>query len=264
MLFLNDSMKSKKETFADLMNSFGHRYTLRYVFDDFLTMAMCAVTQIPGEGKSYYEDLYLETVAKYKDDELVHQFPKMFAALVDEMDDRLTGGQGNDVLGDYFELHFCEKNSGQFFTPWPICYFMAQAVCGGCEDDGEIKRAIDPCCGSGRMLLVSAKTMGWRHEYYGIDVDHTCVKMTALNLFLNGVFHSEVMCANALDRNDFRMSYRISFLPLGIFRIEEKEKSKLWHMYQNTFLVNKETPKPDIQGRNDTDNTDRGSQMQLF
>ena len=107
--------------------------------------------------------------------------------------------------------------------------------------------------------------MGWRHEYYGIDVDHTCVKMTAINLFLNGVFHSEVMCADALRPGDFRMSYRISFLPLGIFRIEEKEKSKLWQMYQNTFEPKENTPKPQPKFISDDGNpTGRVSQLHLF
>jgi hypothetical protein len=265
MLFINSSMKSKIETFASLMDSFGYRYDLRPVFDDFLTMSICAVTQIPGEGKSHYEDLYLETVAKYKNDDLRLQFPKLFAQLISEMEDRLTDGRGNDVLGEYYEQHFCRKNSGQFFTPWPICQFMAQAAGGDCTEDGEIKRSIDPTCGSGRMMLAAAKTMGWRHEYYGIDLDHTCVKMAALNLFLNGVFHSEVMCADALMPDDFRISYAISFLPLGIFRIEEKEKSKLWHMYRNSFVRKENPPRtPPTFISDDKNSSGPASQLHLF
>ena len=228
-------MKSKQETFASLMNSFTYRYDLRPVFNDFLTMSMCAVTQIPCVGKSHYEDLYLQTIAKYKDDNLRFHFPKLFSQLVLEMEQRLDDGQGNDVLGDYYELNFCRKNSGQFFTPWPICRFMAKSVCGDEAQTDEVKRIIDPTCGSGRMLLAAAKTMGWGHEYYGIDLDLTCVQMTALNLFLNGIFHSEVMCADALNPDNFRISYALSFLPLGIFRIEKKEESQLWHMYKNSF-----------------------------
>src|SRR5579872_4579949 len=182
-------MKNQKETFTTLMDSFSYRYDLRPVFDDFLTMSMCAVTQIPGAGKSHYEDLYLETVAKYKNDNLRFHFPKLFTQLVAEMELRLDDSQGNDVLGDYYEQNFCRKNSGQFFTPWPICQFMAKSVCGDDEQTDEVKRIIDPTCGSGRMLLAAAKTLGWRHEYYGIDLDHICVKMTAINLFLNGYFH---------------------------------------------------------------------------
>ena len=234
-------MKSKLETFTSLMDSFTYRYDLRSVFEDFLTMSMCAVSQIPGAGKSQYEDLYMETIAKYAKDELRHVFPKLFAALVLEMEDRSTSSCGNDVLGHYYELHFSKKNSGQFFTPMPICEFMAHCVCG--ERTEETKRVLDPTCGSGRMLLASSSILGPGHEYYGIDLDHTCVKMAALNLFLNGRFGSEVMCADALLPGDFRISYVISMLPLGIFRVEQKEQSKLWHLYRNSF-PEKKVPQP--------------------
>lgn len=256
-------MKSKKETFESLMESFAYRHDLRSVFEDFLTMSMCAVTQIPGEGKSHYEDLYLETVAKYKGDDLRHQFPKLFAQLVAEMEERTGDGQGNDVLGEYYEQHFSRKNSGQFFTPWPICQFMANCICGEDTENDRVQRVIDPTCGSGRMLLAGAKVIGRRHEYYGIDLDHTCVKMAALNLFLNGVFHSEVMCGDALSPDDFRISYAISFLPLGIFRIEDREKSKLWHLHRNSFEKKKEiVSQPEFL----TDSTDAftGTQIKLF
>lgn len=258
-------MKTQQETFASLMNSFTYKYDLRPVFDDFLTMSMCAVTQIPGEGKSHYEDFYLETIAKYKDDKLRFQFPKLFSQLVAEMELRVDVGQGNDVLGDYYEQNFCRKNSGQFFTPWPICQFMAKSVCGDSEQNDEVKRIIDPTCGSGRMITAATKTMGWGHEYYGIDLDHTCVKMTALNLFLNGCFHSEVMCANALAPDDFRISYRLSFLPLGIFQIKEKEYSRLWTMYKNSFPTKQATPKPELVLPSDEGKqTGQGSQLHLF
>src|SRR5580692_1084593 len=114
-------MKNTKETFADMMSTATYHYDLRSVFDDLLTMGLCAVTQNPVTGKSHYEDLYLETIGKYKTSDFRFQFPKMFAQLIIEMEDRLSDSMGNDVLGDYFEQHFCRKNSGQFFTPWNVC-----------------------------------------------------------------------------------------------------------------------------------------------
>jgi ribosomal protein L11 methylase PrmA len=104
-------------------------------------------------------------------------------------------------------------------------------------------RILDPACGSGRMLLAAHRVNGTGHEYYGIDIDPTCAKVTALNLFLNGIWNSEVMCANALSPADFVIAYRISFLPLGIFKIEVKEESKLWHLHKNSFRCkeNKQT-----------------------
>jgi type I restriction-modification system DNA methylase subunit len=264
-------MKSKKETFSDLMETFRHHHDMRTVFDDFLTLSICAVSHNPLTKKSHDEDLYMETVAKYAKSDVRHNFPKLFAQLVIEMEERLSDGTGNDVLGDYFELNFCRKNSGQFFTPWPVCMFMASCLSDDRAEDAEPLRVLDPSCGSGMMLLAGARQIGPGNEYYGVDIDHTCVKMTALNLFLNGVFHSEVMWADALNPNDFRMSYRISFLPFGIFRIDRRENSRLWHMNLNTFTGNKKPqaqskPVPDIKLPSESGGIQTGSvsQLQLF
>ena len=239
-------MKAKQTTgslsnsFAETIHKIGHRFSLGKVFDDFLTMSLCSVTQNPLTKKSHYEDDYLETIATYKDSELRHEFPKAFASLILEMEERLQDtGRGNDVLGDFFEQNISNGRNGQFFTPPTICEFMSTIVgVDGIDEDSvqtEPLRILDPSCGSGRMLLAAHRQSKYPNEYYGIDIDRTCVKMTALNLFLNGVFNSEVMCANALSPNDFVISYKISMFPLGIFKIANKEQSKLWNMHRNSF-----------------------------
>jgi type I restriction-modification system DNA methylase subunit len=225
-----------KNTFAEILFKLGLRFSLSKVFDDFLTMVIAACTQNPLTKLSYYEDEYLETIAYYKDSELRHEFPKAFAALIIEMEERVGSSLGNDVLGDFFEQNISNGRNGQFFTPYPICEFMASITNTDTVVDKPL-RILDPACGSGRMLLAAHKKNGIGHEYYGIDIDRSCVKMAALNLFLNGIWNSEVMCANSLSPNDFTFSYRISFLPLGIFKITEKEKSKLWVLHKNSFLV---------------------------
>ena len=223
-------------------------------------MSICAVTRNIGTGKSCNEDLYLQTIALYATDHLRHEFPKLFASLIDEMEKRVLDSGGNDVLGEYFEVNFARNNAGQVFTPYHICKMMVECV--GDTPNRENRqplRILDPCCGSGRMLIAAAQTLGGRHEYYGIDIDETCVKMTALNLFLNGVFHGEVMWANSLDPDDFRGSYALSFFPLGIFHITEKENSLLWQMHQNSFLRPRMEP-PLLPEGEETE----GSQLQLF
>jgi type I restriction-modification system DNA methylase subunit len=243
-----------KQTFATLIKDFEYRYPLRTVFDDFLMLTTCACSPNPVTGLSHDEELYLQTIATYKDDTLRHHFPKMLACLTCEMEDRVGSDTGNDVLGEFYEQHLYRKGASQYFTPWPICSFMAKA----CTDAIDVHitreplRILDPCCGSGRMLLASAKENGPDHEYYGIDIDHTCVKMTAINLFLNGMFHSEVMCSDALSPNDFRGSYKISLLPFGIFRVAEKENSRLWWLHRNSFQNRKpkdEKPELVFQGK---------------
>ena len=258
-------MKNKTETFAQIMAQFNYRYDTRTVFNDFLTMILCAFSQNPATGKSHDEDLYLEAIGKYKNDDLRFEFPKLLAQLTIEMEEGIDSGMGTDVLGDFYEQNLSRKGSGQFFTPWHICEFMAKCTVESVEDKPVDRplRILDPSCGSGRMLLAGNKVNGPMHEYYGVDIDETCVKMTALNLFLNGMFHSEVMCADALARNDFRFSYRTSFLPFGIFRITEKEQSPLWHLMQNGWPERKVKEQKEPTPFNETKVT-TGNQLTIF
>ncbi len=260
-------MKPKKETFAELLQSYGYKYDLRPLFDDFLTLALCAFSQNPATGLSYDEDLYLQVIGKYPKEMASSLFSKLLGALILEMEERYGESGGNDVLGEFYELNFCRKGAGQFFTPWPICEMMSHCVGNGPEPEhGRRIRVLDPTCGSGRMLMASAKTFGTDREYYGIDIDHTCVKMTALNLFLNGVFHGEVMCADTLAPDDFRMSYVLSFLPFGIFRISAKEQSRLWHMHRNCFVKKQDIVKTAIvlPSESGEQPIGKGIQLQLF
>ena len=76
-----------------------------------------------------------------------------------------------------------KKHFGQFFTPLHICELMAQ-ICGNVEKKGDT--VYDPTCGSGRMFLTKFK-YDPNAICVGGDIDFTCVKMTALNLLLNGI-----------------------------------------------------------------------------
>jgi len=257
------------ETFVSLIESFQYHHDLSTVFDDFLIMSVAACGRNPSTGLAYDEDLYLKTIERYKDDPLRFNFPKMFASLSLEMTERVTSKEGTDVLGEFYESRLQKKGLSQFFTPYPICEFMARSAIGETEKhfEGRPMRILDPACGSGRMLVVAAHASEKKHECYGIDIDHTCVKMTALNLFLSGVFNSEVMCANALLPDEFRGSYVISLVPFGIFRIEEKEKSFLWHLvnskHRNNESKQETEEKPERKyewGKGKTD----GSQLKFF
>jgi type I restriction-modification system DNA methylase subunit len=163
-------MKKQKETFESLIKSFEYRYDLRTVFDDFITMTLCSFSPNPTTGKSHDEDLYMQTIEKYKTDSLRFNFPKLLACLTLEMEERISSDSGNDILGEFYEVNLYRKGASQYFTPWPICNFMALATCGESEKTtNERKRILDPCCGSGRMLIASSKVLGPFHEYYGIN-----------------------------------------------------------------------------------------------
>lgn len=256
-------MTNKKDTFVSLMQSFSYRYDLRTVFDDFLTMTICAFSQNPLTGKSHDEDLYLDTIARYAKDELRYNFPKMVASLTTEMEERYESSVGNDVLGEFYEQNLYRKGASQYFTPWPVCELITSCLTGNTVQD-QPKRILDPTCGSGRTLLAGAKHFGKSNRYYGIDIDHVCVKMTAINLFLNGIFRSEVMWADALSPECFHMSYAISFLPFGIFRIQDRDNSLLWNLHQNSFVPKQPPPQVITLMPSDVPLVNIGAQLKLF
>jgi type I restriction-modification system DNA methylase subunit len=234
MVLKNHSSMTKKQSFSSLMLQFEHRYDLRTAFDDFLTLSLCSLSINPLTRKSYDEDLYIDTIRKYEKDDMRHIFAKAFAQMIQEMEERKGSSQGNDIVGDFYQEHLYRKGASQYFTPWHVCEMMAKITCA--EETEKVLNVLDPTCGSGRMLLASAFTLGNKHRYYGIDIDMTCIMMSAINLFLNGVFRGEVMCADALNPDDFRGSYKFSMFPLGVRLITEKENSTLWHLHKNSFV----------------------------
>ncbi|MBX7227743.1 MAG: N-6 DNA methylase [Chitinophagales bacterium] len=231
-----------KTTFHQTLLSLGYRHELRKVFQDFLTLCLCAFAQNPLTGKSHYEDEYLSIIARYEQEREI--FPTLLACLITEMTEQQGSGSGNDVLGSFYEQHLYRKGVAQFFTPYPVCLFMANCVAPEHETPQHV---LDPCCGAGRMLVAHAQTFGTHHVYYGIDIDVVCVQMTVLNLFLNGIFGAEVMCADALNPDDFVVSYYTSMIPFGIFRITEKEKSPLWNRNRVRVMKEIQVSKPPVQ-----------------
>ena len=107
-----------------------------------------------------------------------------------------------DYLGEvYIQIGSLSKSKafGQFFTPFHICEMMAKM------QFGDIKQLIakakkenrkitvdEPCVGSGAMLLACKKVIieeaglaGLDYfEFYGTDIDVTCVKMCKIQMLL--------------------------------------------------------------------------------
>jgi type I restriction-modification system DNA methylase subunit len=206
--------------------AYGNSYDK--VFDDFLTICIATLTRNPVSGLSYYEDEYMRVIEPYKANGTLKYFPELFAELILFMENNKDSSEGNDLLGTFFEQELSHGRNGQFFTPFHVCNMMSDMVKG--EETTSVN-VLDPSCGSGRMLMAFAKGSKYMHGYFGIDIDYRCVKITAINLFLNGL-KGEVICADALAGDDFRLCYRISIFPLGIFKIEKKEDSIIWHSQQ--------------------------------
>jgi len=184
----------KLQKFDTIFNNLLQHHGLHDVFSDFLTLLICAFSQ----GRM--EKQYLETIRKY-DEPNANLFSEALASLVIEM----TGPDGAgfiDVLGDFYEKNLSFGRNGQFFTPQPVCDMMAQIM----SPDGFKKRAIDPACGSGRMLMAVAKINRFA-LFYGADNDINCARMAVINLCLNSMF-GEIAWMNSLT-NQFYGGWEI-------------------------------------------------------
>ncbi|MGE0566609.1 MAG: class I SAM-dependent DNA methyltransferase [Bacteroidia bacterium] len=218
------------QSFKSVFDKAAYGNSYEQTFDDFLTICICCFTRNFKTGLSHYEDEYLRVIEPYKALGTLKYLPILLAELILYMEENMDNSQGNDLLGTFFEQEISRGRNGQFFTPFHVCQLMTQLTRG---EETKSMRVLDPCCGSGRMLLAFEKGSKCKHAYYGIDIDPRCVKMTAINLFLNGQC-GEVVCGDALAHNDFKFGYEISILSLGIFKIVEMETSTIWKSQRTT------------------------------
>jgi hypothetical protein len=110
-----------------------------------------------------------------------------------------------DYLGDLFQGAITHGQGGQFFTPESLSELMAQLTA---DQEQPASNVIDPCCGSGRLLLSAAKHHRGA-ELVGQDIDLRCVRMTAINLALRNLY-GYVLWGNSL-RVEAKRGYRTGF-----------------------------------------------------
>jgi hypothetical protein len=172
------TLQESKAVWKELENaSMRSSHNTRQVFEDWLTMVTCSLSG------GQMEDEYMALVPRYSEgktgDRAIDYFPKAFGALIEGMEKTRQ-----DILGDVFCGGVSFGENGQFFTPDCICQMMAQMQISP-DDTG--KRILDPACGSGRTLLAAAD-INPNNEFYGVDVDIRCVRMTAINLALRNLY----------------------------------------------------------------------------
>lgn len=207
--------------FSNTLSNFKYKHDLSRVFNDLLTISICSFHQVNLESQlqkqdEENEDLYLNTIKPYPKEDL-HAFGQALGILqLNVLKDPYS-----DILGEYFMQHITRGQNGQYFTPDPICEMMAKMS----TDQNKGKRILDPACGSGRMLLNTAKC-NHRNYFFGADNTDTCAKMSVLNFFLNGMT-GEVAWMNSLTM-EWYGGWKINEGHLGILPIS-KEHSSIWN-----------------------------------
>lgn len=161
------------KSFIECIELTGRKVGRSNAFSDFLTFAVCALSM------QEQEELYLQTAKSYTKGEML-LFSEAFASLVIEME---NNGEGLiDCLGDYFMECSSSKQAGQFFTSSDVCDLMSRLT-----PPPPFSTINDPCCGSGRFFLATAKLRKY-NLYSGMDISYQCCQMTLINLCLNGLY----------------------------------------------------------------------------
>lgn len=192
----NRDVPKELKIFNSLFFGFEYKYNLNEVFDDLLTVIICAM------GRETQEKLYLETIKKYNRQEL-DIFCQLFSELVTIYTFHTSNDNWCDPLGEYYECltgNYKKSNFGQYFTPKSICNMIAKMII---EDDFG-KTINEPCSGSGRMIL-AANQVTKGNYYVCEDLDPMCCKMTAINLCFHEI-RAEIHCHDSIMMNKPRFS----------------------------------------------------------
>lgn len=190
-------MKKKHDLkpFGAYLEQLSYAHDRYSVFDDFLTIIVCTLSM----GRQ--EELYFKTIRGYKKEE-IDLFCQAYSSLILQMDNNRL----EDALGGYFEEFLSHGHNGQFFTPQCVCDLMSAIThapkAGTDTGEEKDKRVYDPACGSGRLLLSSAKLNRERY-FIGADISCTCCLMTLVNMCLNSL-NGEVLHMNSLTGKIWR------------------------------------------------------------
>lgn len=185
----------RQREFIALFNSFSGMYSRYSVWQDFVWMAACAISNaVDKRFAEQRESRYMEIIVKYSPQEQ-GIFPQLFALVVTGMEE----DPDQDFLGElYMTLELGNSHAGQFFTPYDICSAMSRVTMeesnlrAFLDKDGYIS-INDPACGAGATLVSAAnilRSMGINYQqcalFIGQDIDYTVGLMCYIQLSLLG------------------------------------------------------------------------------
>ncbi len=185
----------RQREFARLFSSSSGKYSRFEVWQDFVWMAACAISNaVDNRFAEQREASYMRIIGKYSKQEQ-DIFPTLFGLVVSGMDE----DPDQDFLGElYMTLELGNSHAGQFFTPYNVCSCMSKMtmeesnIRGLLEKQGYIS-INDPACGAGATLVSAANTlrsMGINYQqcalFIGQDIDCTVGLMCYIQLSLMG------------------------------------------------------------------------------
>jgi len=111
-----------------------------------------------------------------------------------------------DAFGDAYEFLMsmyasnAGKSGGEFFTPQEVSELLTRLAVVGKKS---INKVYDPACGSGSLLLKSAKILGKenvRNGFFGQEINLTTYNLCRINMFLHDIGYDkfDIACEDTL------------------------------------------------------------------
>lgn len=185
------------QEFIKLFRSLSQRFHPWEMWNDFITMFACAISNAVDKGHfDKREELYMKAIKKYNAQER-EVFPQLAAEVVMA----LEKNPEQDFLGSvYMALNLGNEKAGQFFTPYHVCQLMADITIGNLlpqvKERGYI--TINDCaCGAGATLIagihsarrvLEKENLNWQNHILvtAQDIDFTTALMCYIQLSLLG------------------------------------------------------------------------------
>ncbi len=107
-----------------------------------------------------------------------------------------------DAFGDAYEYLMgmyasnAGKSGGEYFTPQEVSELLTRIAVIGKK---EVNKVYDPACGSGSLLLKSAKILGKdnvRQGFFGQEINITTYNLCRINMFLHDIDYDKFDIAN--------------------------------------------------------------------
>ncbi len=133
-----------------------------------------------------------------------------------------------DAFGDAYEFLMgmyasnAGKSGGEYFTPQEVSELLTRIALVG---KTEVNKVYDPACGSGSLLLQSAKILGKdnvRQGFFGQEINLTTYNLCRINMFLHDVgfdkfdiAHGDTL-TNPIHENDEPFEVIVSNPPYSI------------------------------------------------
>ena len=256
----NQTKPASIQTFIKIFDLLALKHSASQVFTHFLEM-------IIANASFDFEN----SVEKNYNKEDRQIFNQLFYEYVRVMEQEIviSGKKWFDLFGILFEyIGLSSDRNGQFFTPEPICDFMADIMVS--DDTGINKRIADQACGSGRLLL-AANTRAPGNLLIAADIDQKCCLMTVCNFFFHGCLGEVVWC-NSLFPNSYFGGWKLTkgytddgiLLPVPIIKKMEKEESVFFNNRHEILNSKKEISSDYQEQVNKNHNNNAFGQLSLF